>query len=79
MGTNGIEFANSLRPLEPLKQHVSVFKGLWNPTKVEGAGGQTYDLSTDPNRKLCRLHLALMDRMGVQVGKFGDAENALAI
>ncbi len=36
-------------------------------------------LSQDPNRKLCRLHLALMDRMGVRVDKFGDAENALVI
>ncbi|HRQ87979.1 MAG TPA: DUF1552 domain-containing protein [Bacteroidia bacterium] len=42
-------------------------------------GGQAYDLSADPNRKLCRLHLALMDRMGVRVDHFGDAENALPI
>ena len=42
-------------------------------------GGKAYDLSKDPNRKLCRLHLALMDRMGVRVNQFGDAENALAI
>lgn len=42
-------------------------------------GGRLHDLSEDPNRKLCRLHLALMDRMGVRVDRFGDAENALAI
>lgn len=42
-------------------------------------GGRAYDLSADPNRKLCRLHLALMDRMGVRVDHFGDAENALEI
>ncbi len=42
-------------------------------------GGQAYDLSADPNRKLCRLHLALMDRMGVRVDHFGDAENSLVI
>lgn len=42
-------------------------------------GGQAHDLSGDPNRRLCRLHLALMDRMGVHVEKFGDAENALVI
>ena len=29
----------SLSPLEPLKQQVTVFKGLWNPTTVEGEGG----------------------------------------
>jgi hypothetical protein len=33
----------------------------------------------DPNRKLCRLHLALMKRMGVEVDHFGDAANALEI
>ena len=43
------------------------------------AGGRFYDLSGDPNRKLCRLHIALMDRMGVKTNHFGDAENALAI
>ncbi|MFZ4765515.1 MAG: DUF1552 domain-containing protein [Roseimicrobium sp.] len=42
-------------------------------------GGRCFDLSQEPNRKLCRLHLALMDRMGVKTSKFGDAENALAI
>jgi hypothetical protein len=42
-------------------------------------GGRFHDLSKDPNRKLCRLHLALMDRMGVKTSHFGDAENALAI
>ena len=42
-------------------------------------GGRLHDHSADPNRKLCRLHIALMDRMGLHVGHFGDAENALAI
>ncbi len=42
-------------------------------------GGRFHDLSKDPNRKLCRLHIALMDRMGVHTSHFGDAENALAI
>jgi hypothetical protein len=42
-------------------------------------GGRFHDLSKDPNRKLCRLHIALMDRMGVKTRHFGDAENALAI
>ncbi len=41
-------------------------------------GGRFLDYSKDPNRKLCRLHVALMDRMGVKVNHFGDAENALA-
>lgn len=42
-------------------------------------GGRAYDLSKEANRKLCRLHLALMDRMGVRLDAFGDAEQALAI
>jgi len=42
-------------------------------------GGRVHDHSADPNRKLCRLHIALMDRMGLHIGHFGDAENALAI
>ena len=42
-------------------------------------GGRFHDLSKDENRKLCRLHIALMDRMGVKTSHFGDAENALAI
>lgn len=55
------------------------------PVVLAGNGGGTiqagrfHDLSADPNRKMCRLHIALMDRMGLHVGHFGDAENALAI
>lgn len=32
----------------------------------------------DENRKLCSLYLSLMDRMGVQLDRFGDAEARLA-
>jgi hypothetical protein len=55
------------------------------PVVLVGGGGGTikggvfHDLSNDPNRKLCRLHIALMDRMGVKTSRFGDAENALMI
>ena len=41
-------------------------------------GGRMLDYSTQENRKLCRLHLALMERMGVKTDRFGDAEKALA-
>lgn len=41
-------------------------------------GGRVLDFSSDPNRKLCRLHLALMDRMGVHLERFGDADAALS-
>lgn len=53
------------------------------PVLVAGGGGGTlkgnraFDLSKDPNRKLCRLHLALLNRMGVETNQFGDAESAL--
>jgi hypothetical protein len=55
------------------------------PVVLAGGGGGTvrgnrfHDLMEDPNRKLCRLHLALMKRMGVEVDHFGDAANALEI
>jgi hypothetical protein len=32
----------------------------------------------DENRKLCSLHLSLMDRMGVKLDRFGDADTRLA-
>jgi hypothetical protein len=32
----------------------------------------------DDNRKLCSLYLSIMDRMGVKLDRFGDAETRLA-
>lgn len=40
-------------------------------------GGRCLDYSQEKNRNLCRLHLALMERMGVRMERFGDAESAL--
>ncbi len=42
--------------------------------------GRVLDFSTagDENRKLCSLHLSLMDRMGVTLPRFGDADTRLA-
>ena len=40
-------------------------------------GGRLLDYSGDDNRKLCRLHLALMHRMGVNLDRFGDADQPL--
>ncbi len=37
-----------------------------------------YAEAGDENRKLCSLHLSLMDRMGVRLARFGDAEARLA-
>ena len=32
----------------------------------------------DDHRKLCSLYLSLLDRMGVKLDRFGDAESPLA-
>jgi hypothetical protein len=37
-----------------------------------------YTEAGDDNRKLCSLYLSLMDRMGVKLDKFGDADTRLA-
>ena len=37
-----------------------------------------YSAAGDENRKLCSLHLSLMDRMGVTLPRFGDADARLA-
>lgn len=37
-----------------------------------------YQNAGDDNRKLCSLHLSIMDKMGVTLPKFGDAETKLA-
>ena len=42
--------------------------------------GRTLDYLTDgdENRKMCSLYLSLMDRMGVTLETFGDANTRLA-
>jgi len=52
---------------------------------VGGLGGTlktgrvlNYSEDGDENRKLCSLHLSLMDRMGVTLPRFGDADARLA-
>jgi hypothetical protein len=53
------------------------------PVVVAGRGGGTIagnrvlDFTGKENRRLCRLHLSLLDRMGVTEEKFGDAESRL--
>ena len=55
------------------------------PVLLAGGGGGTlrggrcieFD-KKDENRKLCRLHLALMERMGVATDRFGDADKPLS-
>ena len=37
-----------------------------------------YSKAGDDGRKLCSLHLSLMDRMGVTLPRFGDADTRLA-
>lgn len=52
---------------------------------VGGLGGELqtgrvldYGQNGDDHRKLCSLHLSLMDKMGVKLPRFGDAESRLA-
>jgi hypothetical protein len=52
---------------------------------IGGLGGKLktgraldYFEAGDDNRKLCSLYLSIMDRMGVQLREFGDAETRLA-
>lgn len=40
-------------------------------------GGRVLDFTEQENRRLCRLHLSLLDRMGVTEEKFGDADSRL--
>jgi hypothetical protein len=40
-------------------------------------GGRVHDLRGQEDRRLCRLHLAMMQRMGLAVGRFGDADTPL--
>jgi hypothetical protein len=55
------------------------------PIILTGRGGGTlktgrildYQGTGDENRKVCSLHLALMERMGVTVERFGDADRPL--
>jgi Protein of unknown function (DUF1552) len=42
-------------------------------------GGRLHDFQKEPNRKLCRLYLSLMDYMGLKTHRFGDAEEALVL
>jgi hypothetical protein len=38
----------------------------------------SYVDKSDDDRKLCSLYLSIMDRMGVRLDRFGDAESRLA-
>jgi hypothetical protein len=39
--------------------------------------GRTLDYLGKPNRKMCSLYLAMMDKMGVRVDRFGDSDKRL--
>ena len=41
-------------------------------------GGRVMSYKGQPNRQICRLYLSLMDKMGVHLDRFGDAEESLA-
>jgi hypothetical protein len=43
------------------------------------ATGRVFDYTgkSDDNRKLCSMYLSIMDRMGVKLDRFGDADTRL--
>jgi hypothetical protein len=41
-------------------------------------GGRVLDYRDKPNRQMCRLYLSMMDKMGVHLDSFGDANEPLA-
>ena len=53
------------------------------PVVVLGRGGgqiqtgRVLDYKGQPNRQMCRLYLSMMDKMNIQVDKFGDATERL--
>ncbi len=40
-------------------------------------GGRVLTYKNQPSRQMCRLYLSLMDRMGVRLDRFGDADEPL--
>ncbi len=40
-------------------------------------GGRVLDYKDKPDRQMCRLHLSMMDKMGLRLPKFGDAAKML--
>ena len=40
-------------------------------------GGRVLSYKGQPNRQMCRLYLSLMDKMGVSLDRFGDADQPL--
>jgi hypothetical protein len=40
-------------------------------------GGQNLNYHDNENRQMCRLYLSMMDKMGVQLENFGDANERL--
>jgi hypothetical protein len=41
-------------------------------------GGRVLDYSGKPNRKMCSLYLALLDKAGLHLDEFGDSHEPLA-
>jgi hypothetical protein len=40
-------------------------------------GGRVLDYKEKPERQTCRLYLSMMDKMNVNLSRFGDATNRL--
>ena len=40
-------------------------------------GGRVLDYLGKPNRKMCSLYLSMLDRFGIRLKEFGDAQDRL--
>ena len=64
------EVGRSLSPTSLLYRLGSEHDSCWKHDNMKLPAG-------DENRKVCSLYLGIMDRMGVKLDHFGDADNRL--
>ena len=61
------------------RQHAAAAGARRRAWAARSKTGRTLDYlkAGDDNRKMCSLYLSIMDRMGVKLDSFGDAETRL--
>ena len=83
-----MELGKVLAPLHDLREKLVFIRGLYNADELPvvllgGAGGRVQggrilDYRGKPDRQMCRLYLAMLEKLGVSLPRFGDADRALA-